>query len=52
MLELMHLYLARMRKGYGSCCVCASVYLCYVSITALAAIYLVYKSGIRCYKVP
>ena len=42
-------YPARMRKGYGSRRVCVSV--C-VSVTALAATYLVYKSRIRCYEVP
>ena len=41
----------RMRKGYSSCCVCVYVCLC-VSITVLAATYLVYKSQIGCYKVP
>ena len=32
-------------------CVCVCVSLC-VSVTALAATYLVYKSQVRCYKVP
>ena len=43
----------RMREGYGSrsVCVCVCVSLC-VSVTALAATYLVYKSQVRCYKVP
>ena len=36
-----------MHEGYDSCAVC----LC-VSVTALAGTYLVYKSKVRCYKVP
>ena len=39
----------RMREGYGSHSVC-TVCLC-VSVAALAATYLVYKSRVRCYKV-
>ena len=41
-----------MREGYSSHYVCVCVGVC-VSITALAALlYLVYKSQVRCYKVP
>ena len=34
-----------MHEGYSSCSVC-------LSVTALAAMYLVYKSQVRCCKVP